>query len=136
MIAWARFAAGAGPVHEGNRLWDYDGKYPGISPAFCRDCRARPGPPCPCPQPRLLDDAWPGVLAYLGINTQWRYAPNGMPTGLAYGDCLPTLQQRCPRIARDTGKPVTVDDLFDDVQVIERAMIEAAVERAREREDI
>lgn len=131
MIAWARFAAGAGPVHEGHRLWDLDGKFPDVSPAYCRDCRARGA--CPqCPQPKVLADAAPGLLGYLSVNTQWRYAANGMPIGLSYGDCLPVLHQRCARIAEQTGAEFTVDDLFDDMQVIERATLGAAIEKSRE----
>lgn len=111
-------------------MWDSKEQYPHVTPAYCRDCGGSAGPCADCPRPKLLTEAVPGMLAYLSVSTQWRFSPSGMPTGLAYGDCLPVIERQARRLSTDCGQELTVDDLMDDVQVIERATLDAMRERA------
>lgn len=73
-----------------------------------------------------MPDAWPAVRAYLACRTQWAYAPSGLPTGLRYADCTALLRARWDElgIAR-AGWPA----LLADLQVIERAIVDAVAER-------
>lgn len=63
----------------------------------------------------------------MACRTQFQYAPNGLPTGLRYGDCLPVLRQRAKawRVPRDRW-----DEMFEGLQLIEQAFVSAMREVA------
>lgn len=115
-------------------MWDHAKRYPEVTPAYCREACAREvaeGRVCAnCPRPRLLAEALPGVLAYSTVQTQWRHAPNGAITGLAYGDCLAALERLPARLRADYGLEISVDELMDDVRAVERGLIAASRELA------
>lgn len=90
-----------------------------------------------CPRPQLLQDAQPGVAAYLACCTQWTVGGMGQRTGLRYEACVVLLDRYLPRWQQeqpDVWGPLAVDDLLQDMQVIEGAMLESWGEQAdRER---
>lgn len=87
-----------------------------------------------CPEPYLLPDAQPGVVAYLTTSTQWRFAGMGGRAGMDYGAVVATLRAMLPAWRRDdpaTWGGLTVDNLLADVQVIEAAILGADAELAK-----
>jgi len=56
--------------------------------------------------------------------TQWNYAPSGLPTGLRYGDALAILQAR----RDDLGADVDLGVVLADLQVAEKAFVKAKVD--------
>lgn len=87
-----------------------------------------------CPAPHLLPESQPGVAAYMKCATQWRVGFGGR-VGLDYTACMDVLRRNFPRWSQAAEfDGITVDDLFDDLQVIEHAMLGADCEK-REREE-
>lgn len=130
LIAWARWIAGAGPIHNGERLWDMDEKYPQVTSEYCREvCKVRCAQ---CPVPTVLPDNHAGVAAYLQCATQWRASFAGR-TGLDYPACIQVLKlhRRHWRIEHPDDPVVTtpLSELMQDLQVIESAILESDNER-------
>lgn len=78
------------------------------------------------------------MAAYLAVQTQWRFGGMGTRTGLDYGACIHRLSLALPRWQREGGPHdafagLGVDELMDDVQIIEAALLEADAEK-RERD--
>ncbi len=59
---------------------------------------------------------WPAVQMFLRLGTQWHVGMNG-PTGLIYAALYPLLD-------RATTSPDEWNQLFDDVQHLERAALQ------------
>ncbi len=81
-----------------------------------------------CPQPRVLPDAVPVVLAYLRCFGQWNYASSGMPTGLRAADCLAIVTSQVEAIG------ITPDDIpfvMEGLLVIEHATVMARIDMAQ-----
>jgi hypothetical protein len=134
LVAWARWQCGVGPGWNEEKLWSIDTPHE-VTVDYCRACRKDGG--CAkagtvCPEPQLLREAWPGVCAFLLVHTQWIVGGMGQRTGLNYASVLPLLERRLPQWQAsdpETWGALTVDDLLDDVQVIESAMLSADAER-------
>lgn len=109
-----------------------DAAYPDITSAYCRKVCGNVR--CPeCPAPTLLPESQPAVAAYMKCATQWRVGFSGR-VGLDYTACMDVLRRNFPRWREQHPQfeGITVDDVFDDLQVIEQAMLGADNE-ARER---
>ena len=81
---------------------------------------------CPaCPRPRLLPENARAVSAFMAAETQLRYAPSGRPTGLDYAgvEALLRFEEARPKRRRR---------MFRDIRVMERALVQAQAEWARE----
>lgn len=107
-------------------------RYPDITSDYCRSCAKR----CDdCPAPKLLPECATSVVAFATLKTQWRVGMSGR-TGLDYTACFATLDRYLPRWqASDAAfAALTVEDLMGDVQIIERALLDADAE-ARERDN-
>lgn len=110
-----------------------DGKFPSLTADYCRQTCG--GVRCAsCPQPRLLPDCQAGVAAYMTVSTQWR-AGFGGRYGLDYTACIATLElhwKRWRKSAAFAGR--SLGDVLEDVQIIERAMLDADAEKRDEEE--
>lgn len=144
LIAWCRWSNGAGPDHDGLRLWDseriYDGNGGGITSEYCRTvCKTR----CKeCPAPLLLPECQAGVAAYTAVSTQWRIGGIGARTGLDYAAVIRTLELYLPRWQREESaypgaravwRDAELGELLEDIAIIESAALCADHER-RERD--
>jgi len=136
LAAIARWLGGGrAELSDGTRCWDVENRYPSITAAYCRDvCKTR----CKeCPAPRLLPEAQPGYVAFQYCATQWRHAGMaGVRTGLDYTACIARIERALPRWLESGGEvfaPHTVDSLMDDLQIMERATLQADADR-RDRE--
>lgn len=120
-----------------------ENRYGDIDAAYCENCRcAGAGERCPpCPEPALLPEAERGVAAFAACATQWRQGFSGR-TGLDYAGCVAALTALAPlwrAAAREAGREeeaaaCEVGALLQDVQIIERAMLQADDERRAQRE--
>lgn len=83
----------------------------------------------------MIPEALPGVLAYDAVRTQWRRAgTSGVRTGLDYAACLPVLRLLLARWAADGMHiAITEEELLEDLQTMETAILEVDMERAEER---
>lgn len=66
-------------------------------------------------EPEVWPDCWPAVRVFIAMDTQWRSGMGG-PTGLDYA-ALPEVWRRLKV------PPSERDDLFADLQVLERAAL-------------
>lgn len=72
-----------------------------------------------------MPDALPGALAFTLCQTQWQYAPSGVPTGLRYTDCLTLLEARRAEFG---GADLAMSDAMAGLQAAEQAWVAARVE--------
>lgn len=88
-----------------------------------------------CPAPEVIPEAIPGVLAYGAVHTQWRRAgTRGARAGLDYTACMPVLRLLLARWERDGWElGITEEELLEDLQSMESAILEVDMERAEQR---
>ncbi|MDR3389922.1 MAG: DUF1799 domain-containing protein [Rudaea sp.] len=130
-MAWSRWVAGAGPVVEGERLWDIEARYSNCNSAYCREVCGKTR--CAeCPAPLLLPESQVGIAAYIKCGTQWRTGFSGR-TGLDYPACIQTLKiyrrELRKELPDDPLVTTPLADLMNDMQVIESAMLQADHEK-------
>lgn len=72
----------------------------------------------------VYEDCWEGVLLFLKVQTQWSYrGMEGQRSGLNYAAVESTMRMAGVKRVRQAG-------LLDDMQVMERAVLDADAERA------
>jgi len=130
LIAWSRWIAGAGPEHDGLRLWDVDGAWPNINASYCKGCRQENGGNAcaDCPEPKLLPENDLAARAYLACHTQWNVGTAGR-TGLRYEGCTAILGVHAGNLGI-----ADMSETMAQIQCIEIAMLGADAER-REAEE-